>query len=83
MTKIIHVNQGNIRSNAKHGKSLPVCRVQCGSKTRYGDQIVIHGPSRMVYSGDNPLACGARVWIETEADVDVIDERPWNKEKHD
>jgi hypothetical protein len=28
--------------------------------------------ARVVYSPDKPLSCGARVWIETEADVEII-----------
>jgi hypothetical protein len=39
---------------------------------RYAQDVVIHGPSCVVYSPDKPLACGARVWIETEAEVEVI-----------
>jgi hypothetical protein len=34
--------------------------------------VAIHGSSKVVYSPDKPLSCGARVWIETQADVEVI-----------
>jgi hypothetical protein len=33
--------------------------------------INILGPSKVVYSPDKPLSCGAKVWIETEAEVRV------------
>jgi hypothetical protein len=40
--------------------------------------VLIDGPCRIVYSADKPLACGARVWIETHAGVHpiAIQERP-------
>jgi len=28
----------------------------------------------MVYHPNDPLPCGARLWIETESNVDIIDE---------
>ena len=37
--------------------------------TRY--EVEIHGPSRVIYSPDKPLSCGARVWIETKSEVDI------------
>ena len=35
-------------------------------------EVKIEGPSKVVYSPDKPLPCGARVWIETEEKV-VLD----------
>lgn len=32
-------------------------------------EVEIKGPSKMVYSPDKPLSCGARLWIETDAEV--------------
>ena len=37
----------------------------------YGHKVEILGPSKVVYSPDKPLSCGARVWIETEAEVKI------------
>jgi hypothetical protein len=34
--------------------------------------VEIKGPSKLVYSPDKPLSCGARVWVETEAEVEVV-----------
>lgn len=70
MRKRIHVNQHNIRANAK-GEDLPVFTVKTYKENLKGDRVVIKGDSELVYSPDNPLSCGAKVWIETEADVDV------------
>lgn len=74
MTKIIHVNQHVIRHNLKYGADLPPCRVQEGIESRYCREVQINGPSRMVYHPDEPLSCGARLWIETESPVVLVDE---------
>lgn len=66
---IIHVNQHVIRRNAKTGERAPVLTVKQGRKNTYATAVELLGPSRVVYSPDKPLSCGARVWIETEAEV--------------
>ena len=70
----IHVNQHVIRSNKKNGTDDPVITVKQGSKNVYCHEVVINGPSKVVYGGnDKPiLNCGARVVIETDASVDII-----------
>ena len=71
--KYIHVNQHKIRANKKHGTNEPVITVKEGRKNTYGHSVEIHGPSKMFYGGnDKPiLPCGARVVIETEAEVTI------------
>jgi len=66
---IIHVNQHVIRSNHKTGVLEPVITVKQGKKNTYAHEVEILGPSRVVYSPDKPLSCGARVWIETTSEV--------------
>lgn len=73
MTKIIHVNRQHIGMNAKDGGDRPVYTVKDGSRTRYARQIDILGPSRLVYNGEQ-LRCGARAWIETDAEIVLVDE---------
>ena len=68
---IIHVNQHVIRSNHKTGAREPVLSVKQGKKNTYAHEVEILGPSRVVYSPDKPLSCGARVWIETTSEVDI------------
>lgn len=70
---IIHVNRQHIAMNAKDGGNRPVYTVKRGRRTRYAREVVIEGPSRLVYDGTQ-LACGARAWIETDAPVRLIDE---------
>jgi hypothetical protein len=69
MKTIIHVNQHVIRSNAKNGTSDPVLTVKTYKGNNYGHTVEIDGPSRIVYSPDKPLSCGAKVWIETFSQV--------------
>lgn len=70
MIKRIHVNQHHIRANAK-GADLPVFTVKTYKDNIKGDEVHISGPSSVVYRPDKPLACGAKVWIETTAPVVV------------
>jgi hypothetical protein len=70
MKKIIHVNQHVIRSNTKSGSRDPVLTIKTYESNTYAHEVVIHGPSKIVYSPDKPLSCGARVWIETEARIE-------------
>lgn len=69
---IIHINQHIIRSNNKTGAHDPVITCKRGSKNTYAQEVVIHGPSKVVYSPQKPLSCGARVWIETFAEVEML-----------
>ena len=73
MLKRIHVNQHKIRHNTKTGDRQPVLTVKTYKSNTYGHEVVIDGPCRVVYRPDKPLPCGARVWIETEAGVQIID----------
>jgi hypothetical protein len=68
MKTIIHVNQHVIRANAKNGTNDPVLTVKTYKENRYAHEVEIRGPSKVVHS-EKPLACGARVWIETQAEV--------------
>ena len=74
--KYIHVNQHKIRSNLKHDKNEPVITIKQGSTNTYCHGVDVWGPSRIVYGGNNKplLSCGARVVIETEADIRIIND---------
>ena len=65
----IHVNQHVVRANAKTGARDPVLTVKNYKENRYAHEVEILGTSKVIYSPDKPLACGAQVWIETTADV--------------
>jgi len=73
MKTIIHVNQHNIKKNRANGDVLlPVLTVKTYKDNRYAHEVEIKGPSKVVYSPDKPLACGAHVWIETHEVVEVL-----------
>ena len=67
----IHVNQHKIRSNKKHNLNEPVITVKTSKSNTYGHEVELLGPSKIKYSPDKPLSCGARVWIETEGEVKI------------
>jgi hypothetical protein len=73
--KIIHINRNIIQQNAKHDKNEPVIRIEENGVVKYCMEIVINGPSRMIYSPDKPRPCGAKLWIETVAEVEMIGEK--------
>lgn len=69
MKTIIHVNQHVIKANTKNGENNPTLTVKAYKSNLYAHEVEILGPSKLVYSPDKPLQCGAKVWIETEAEV--------------
>jgi hypothetical protein len=72
MKTIIHVNQHAVRSNVKHGTNDPVLTVKTYKSNTYAHEVKIHGESTIVYAPEKPLSCGARVWIETQANVEIL-----------
>jgi len=77
----IHINQHVIKSNHKNNKRDPVITVKTYNSNNYGHQVDILGPSKVIYSPDKPLSCGAKVWIETDSEVIVIPDIPYRKRK--
>ena len=67
----IHVNQHKIRSNKKNNLNEPVITVKTSKSNTYGHEVEVLGPSKVIYSHNRPLSCGARVWIETNSDVKI------------
>jgi len=72
MNKKIHINQHVIRANKKNGTNDPVITVKTFKSNTYAKEVEILGSSKVIYSPDKPLSCGAKVWIETKAKV-VLD----------
>lgn len=71
LVKRLHVDQARIRHNSKTGDDLPVLTVQARGGPFKAHEVVIDGPSKLVYNGDT-LSCGAKVWISTDAEVTTI-----------
>ena len=74
--KMICIDRRNIRDNDKDKRFRPVIAVlhPDGSVER-GNHIRIDGPSEVVFSHtpNEMTHCGARSWIETDAQVEIID----------
>lgn len=78
MKRRIHVNQHIIRRNAKTGEREAPLTCKSYRDNIRAHQVEILGRdgeviATVIYSPDRPLACGARVWIETEAEVRIDD----------
>jgi hypothetical protein len=71
MIKRIHINQHIIKRNKKTGEREPVITVKTYKSNDYASSVEILGTSRLIYSPDKPLSCGATVWIETDAEVKI------------
>ena len=68
LIKRIHINKHVIAANLKHGRDDPAVTVQLSTGPLRARNVEIKGPSNVV-TGDKPLSCGARIWIETQAEV--------------
>ncbi|MFN6475290.1 hypothetical protein [Nostoc sp. DedQUE07] len=71
----IHVNQHNIRAN-NQGAKLPVISVKLADENIYANRVDILDRdgniiATVVYRPNQPLPCGAKVWIETRNKVKV------------
>lgn len=76
MKTIIHVNQHNIKHNIKNEDNRkPVITCKTYKDNQYCDEVTISHfgfeIAKIRYCPDKPLSCGARVWIETEADITI------------
>jgi hypothetical protein len=72
MKTIVHVNQHVIKSNRKNRAEEPVLTVKTYKSNTYAHEVNIKGDSKVVYSPNKPLSCGAHVWIETQSEVEVV-----------
>ena len=73
MKTIIHVNQHVVKDNAKYGERNPVLTVKTYKTNIYAHEVEIKGDCKVVYRPDKPLSCGAKVWIETQGEVTIIE----------
>jgi hypothetical protein len=77
MKTVIHVNQHNIRRNAKEGANDPVLTCKTYKDNSIGNTAILRDKDgrevgRFVYRPEQPLSCGARVWFETNMTVEVL-----------
>lgn len=80
MKTVIHVNQHVIRRNGKEtdaSKHEPPLTIKTYKENRKGMEAIIYDDdgrevARVVYRPEKPLSCGAKVWIETGNEVEVV-----------
>ena len=68
----IHVNQHIIKSNRKNKEDKAALTVKTYKSNTYAKEVEIQGNSKVIYSPNNPLSCGAEVWVETESEVNIV-----------
>jgi hypothetical protein len=67
----IHVHRPTLARNLKLGTDDPAVSVMTYRGTTHHHEVEILGPSKMIQS-ETPLSCGARVWVETQAEVRIV-----------
>lgn len=79
MKQIIHINQHHIKWNRKHpeeeNKPVITCKTYKDNQYHHGVKLVDQEGNvigHVKYQPDNPLACGAHVWIEIDTDVITV-----------
>lgn len=77
MKKIIHINQHVIKKNSRTGERNPVITCKTYKDNRYANSVIIkddlgNDVARVIYSPDKPLSCGAKVWIETDNEIEIL-----------
>lgn len=77
MKTIIHVNQHKVKSNSKNNAQEPVLTCKTYKSNDYAHEAIIcdkngEEVARIIYKPNDPLSCGAKVWIETNNEVKLI-----------
>lgn len=70
--KRIHVHQQIVRDNVKNNADIPAVTVQWRGKSYKARDVLIKGTSTVRQRMHEPLSCGARIWIETRAEVEIL-----------
>ena len=68
----IHVNSHIVRTNSKTGEVAPPLTIRRGSRIERAHSVQLIGSARVVYQPNKPLKCGAKIWIECEDAIGVI-----------
>jgi hypothetical protein len=66
--KRLHVDRRVIAQNRNSGRNDPAITIQTSKGAFKAHEVRVSGPSRFVQS-QKPLSCGARLWVETNAEI--------------
>lgn len=74
MLKRIHINQHIIRSNKNlpEEEMRPPITVKCSKGNFKAWEVDFSGATKLIYSPEKPLHCGAKVWIETRNPLNFL-----------
>lgn len=77
LLKRIHVNQHVIHANRKYDENNPPLTIKTYKENIRANEAVLYDDegqevARVVYRPDDPLSCGAHVWIETRCRIEPI-----------
>lgn len=75
--KRIYIDRATIRENHSRGTRKPPISVRTYKGVQKAHEAVVRDSEgnevcRFIYSPDKPLSSGARLWVTTHLDVDVI-----------
>ncbi len=65
--KRLHVDRHKLR----HHDPDPIT-IQTSGGPFKATGVRVHGPSSFVYRPDDPISCGAILWVETTAEVTIL-----------
>lgn len=79
----IHVNRAFISQNRRDGIQKPVYTIKTRGveHARYARAVLVPSYSDLVYSSAPISGCGARVWVETDDDIELVDEMTYQQAK--
>lgn len=69
LVKRLHVDRRIVAQNVKRDENKPAITIQTSKGPIKAHTVWIRGPSLFKQSMDKPLSCGARLWVETHAEV--------------
>lgn len=67
--KQLCVQPNLIRDHARFGTEGPTITVVVGEEQLAASEVEIRGESRLIQSLQEPMSTGAKVWVETTAEV--------------
>ncbi len=60
----VHVNQHIVKQNTRSGSNYPCITVKNSKGNTYYHKVFLSGNWELKQEMDNPLSCGARVYLE-------------------
>jgi len=62
----IYINRHTVAANQKSGQRNPPITIVTKGRRAQASSVTIEGTAHVVYSPDQPLSSGARIWIQCD-----------------